>query len=411
MKDLLLDVLSILFPILFYQFASLTKWIPTGSWKDRIGLGVVCGIAIISTMLFPDTISDDISGDLRNIPLILSVLYGGYMSGIVSFLCLLLVRGWMDVEGLMLAIFTAVTVLALSSLFRPRFANRLPAWRFIIAISLSSVSSVISWYISSPQDSLLEMTFIQIALIHLAAMCMAAFLIEVTLQTKRLQEQVMSSEKMNLASQLASSVAHEIGTPLTVVKGFLQLAAGSSEGKHKMYLETSLAELGRAEYVINDFLNYAKPQLEKPDTLSVADLFEQIQHSVSSLACLHQVEVVIEVTEKLWIQADPFKVRQALVNILKNSIEASIAGGKVSLRACRESDRVHIQVSDAGEGMTTEQLTRLGTPFYSTKNNGTGLGLMVAFRIIQAIGGHVEYTSKQGKGTDAIISLPMVREP
>ncbi|MBB6670767.1 ATP-binding protein [Cohnella nanjingensis] len=408
MKDLLLDLLSLLFPILFYQFVALTKTIPSKGWQDQLGLGFVCGTAIISSMLLPDLITNDFNGDLRNIPLIISLLYGGYAAGLVSFLCFLTVRCLIEVDGLAMAILASLMVLTITSFFRPRFAKRLPRWRFFIAISLTLVSFMISWYFSPLDHPFLESILWRIALIHLVAMGMITFIMEVTLKTKRLQEQILSTEKMNLASRLASSVAHEIRSPLTVVKGFLQLAKGNLEGKNKDYIENSLTELTRAEYVINDFLNYAKPQLEKMETISVTETLDQISQTVSSLASLHNVNVVIDANEKLWIRADQLKIKQALVNILKNAIEASTKGGTVLLKAYRESDNIHIQICDEGEGMTTGELTRLGTPFYSTKNNGTGLGLMVAFRIIQATGGHLEYKSEKGKGTNAVVMLPTV---
>ncbi|WP_442603994.1 ATP-binding protein [Paenibacillus sp. KN14-4R] len=112
--------------------------------------------------------------------------------------------------------------------------------------------------------------------------------------------------------------------------------------------------------------------------------------------------------DNLWIQAEQFKIKQALMNIIKNSIDASTGKGQVSIKAYRQLNKVCIKIRDNGVGMTSEELAILGTPFYSTKTNGTGLGLMVTFRIIQAIKGTLEFQSVKGEGTNALVILPAV---
>ncbi|MED0671021.1 ATP-binding protein [Aneurinibacillus aneurinilyticus] len=415
LKDLLLDILDILFPLLLYQFVILTKPSINRTQKCQMLLGLLCGTAIVLSMLFPTKITNDFDGDLRSIPLIISVLYGGYIGGVVSFTCFLICRYFIGLDGFFISFFASSIICAFAYLFVTHFDKRPPRTRFIICMSLSLVAFIILWCASIFSYQAREFstisTILQICLLQLLTMCMSVFLMEVTIKTKSMQEQIIRTEKLNITSQLAASVAHEIRSPLTSIKGFLQLMLHNAEGKNKGYLEISMAELKRAEYIINDFLNFAKPQIETVEVFTICQILNQIKESVFTFAQTNNVKLDVNSEQNLWIQADQFKIKQALIYIIKNSIEASmISQGQVSIKAYRKLNKVCIQICDNGTGMTSEELMRLGTPFYSTKTNGTGLGLMVAFRIIQAVSGKLEFQSVKGKGTTALVIFPAVAD-
>ncbi|MBJ6363050.1 ATP-binding protein [Paenibacillus sp. GCM10012307] len=407
MRDLLLDFLSILFPVMLYQFLVLAKSTRVKDSVYKISLGLLAGLAIVCSMLLPDPIINDLDGDLRNIPLIIALLYGGYLSGGISLFCFLLTRYLIGTDGWEVAFVGILTVLVATAIFHSRFARRTPRQRLVITTGLALTGFIVNGFVAIAQQhpDFLNMSRLAITgVIEMSAMVMATCLMEVTIKSKLMQRQLLSAEKMNLASHLASSVAQEVRSPLAVVKGYLQLVFESVEGKNRIYIETSLAELKRAEYVIHDFLNFAKPQLEKMEIVQVADMLHHIRQTMSETVAMHNVDLQIEAEETLLLEADRYKIMKALGHVIKNAIEAS-NGGQVFINAQRVLDKIQISISDNGEGMTPEELTRLGTPFYSTKTNGTGLGLMVAFRIIQAIGGQLEYTSEKGKGTTSVVSL------
>ncbi|OPA73607.1 hypothetical protein BVG16_27760 [Paenibacillus selenitireducens] len=416
LKDLLLDILDILFPLLIYQFVCITnKNFYKRDQHRQMLLGLCCGTAIVLSMLLPATITNDFDGDLRSILLIISVLYGSYRGGIISLTFFLVCRFFIGMDGFFISFVASFIICAATYPFAARFHKRSPQTRFIICFLLTIASFIILWCASVftyQMDELksISITF-QIFLLQLITMCMSVFLMEITIKAISMQEQIICTEKLNVTSQLAASVAHEIRSPLTSIKGFLQLLLRNAEGKEKQYLEISMVELNRMEYILNDFLNYAKPQIETKKVFTVSEILNQIKESIDPIAQSNSVGLDVVSEDNLWIQADQYKIKQALINIIKNSIDASIASkGQVSITAYRQLNKVCIKIRDNGVGMTSEQLSILGTPFYSTKMNGTGLGLMVTFRIVQAINGKLEFQSVKGEGTTALVILPSVAD-
>lgn len=225
-----------------------------------------------------------------------------------------------------------------------------------------------------------------------------------------LRTEMQKSEKLNIVSELAASVAHEVRNPLTVVRGFIQLLESTEDVKNKDYMRLVLAELDRAEQIISDYLNLARPQIEKKEHICLSAQLIEMTTLMSSFAAMQGVYLQVEISESLYTIGDKTKLKQAIMNVVKNGIEA-IQGNKGYLKvtAIQKDETIVIRVKDSGVGMTKEQLARLGQPYYSLKEKGTGLGLMVTFSILQAHNGTLEYKSESGKGTEAIIILPAVR--
>ncbi|MGU3568412.1 ATP-binding protein [Paenibacillus sp. A51L] len=124
---------------------------------------------------------------------------------------------------------------------------------------------------------------------------------------------------------------------------------------------------------------------------------------------MHSGVLLVKASEHLTIIGNTSKFKQALINIMKNSIESLKENGKIELEAYEENDEAVIRITDNGQGMSEEQLARLGNPYFSSKSEGTGLGLMVTFQIIEAMKGTLTYRSEKGKGTEAMIRFPLVR--
>lgn len=213
-------------------------------------------------------------------------------------------------------------------------------------------------------------------------------------------------EKMEILSELAASVAHEVRNPLQVTRGFLQLLRETAEGNPKKYLGFALDELDRASDIITDFLTFAKPQLDDVTVLRLSAEFEHIEGILKPMANIQGGEIRVKLAEDLFIEGNSSKLKQAFVNIVKNSIEALDGEGEIDIWAYRENAEVVIHVKDNGAGMDEKELSRLGEPYFSSKSKGTGLGLMVTFRIIEVMRGKIEFKSQKGVGTEAIVRFP-----
>jgi two-component system, sporulation sensor kinase B len=228
----------------------------------------------------------------------------------------------------------------------------------------------------------------------------------------KLQQELQRAEKMNAIGQLAASVAHEIRNPMTVVKGFLQifLAKNMSEEEH-MYLKLMIEELNRAETIINDYLSLAKPDLGKLEVIDSRDMAEKVMDLMTSYAMMSKnISLHSEIKEDLKVRGNKNELKQVLINILKNGIEAMSDGGKLSLTLERKGSFGVFVIRDTGIGMTDEELSRLGTAFYSLKERGTGMGLMVCYQIIERMKGHIKVSSIKGEGTTFEIMVPLLTE-
>lgn len=230
--------------------------------------------------------------------------------------------------------------------------------------------------------------------------------VEYSKQLEMFNNELQRSEKMEIISELAASVAHEVRNPLQVTRGFLQLLVEKQQQADKVYLSMALEELDRASGIITDFLTFAKPEGGKITELNVLDEFIHIEGILVPLANLQGGKITTHIPKDLYVRGNSSKFKQAFINIIKNSIEALRGEGDIQIWGYEDDGHVVIHIKDNGEGMDEEVLARLGEPYFSNKTKGTGLGLMVTFRIIEVMDGEINFTSKKGAGTEAIIQFP-----
>ncbi|NHC41600.1 sensor histidine kinase [Bacillus sp. MM2020_1] len=222
-------------------------------------------------------------------------------------------------------------------------------------------------------------------------------------------EQIQQAERLKTTGQLAAAVAHEIRNPLTVVKGFLQLYqkdAGFSEDI-KGNFTLMIDELNIAEQVITQFLSIAKPNKETEiETVNLRVVLQSVTDLLHSYGLLHDNKIELIRMEDCYIAANNIEFKQLLINIIKNAIEASKIGDSVIVSAGRNKDFIEIKVVDFGQGMSEAEIKSLGTPFYSLKSKGTGLGMMICYNIAAKYKGTIDFQSTKGEGTTVTIRFP-----
>ncbi|MCY8595043.1 ATP-binding protein, partial [Bacillus haynesii] len=225
---------------------------------------------------------------------------------------------------------------------------------------------------------------------------------------KRSEKMLMKSEMLSAVGQLAAGIAHEIRNPLTSLKGFLQLMIQSKKYQ-KDYAEVMMSEFIRLEAIINEFLVLAKTKSTTFDPVQVNSIVEDVCMVLESQAVLNNVRIEKQLSGDLpEILAVSNELKQVFLNILKNAIEAmEDAEGFITIRSYFEKDSVFITFEDQGKGISKDVLEKLGEPFYTTKEKGTGLGLMVTFKIIENHGGSIHFESEEGKGTIVKLKLPI----
>jgi two-component system, sporulation sensor kinase B len=416
-EKLLLHVFVILAPILVY----------TSFFENRrIGqspyfIGMMYGLSAI-LCLTVSFYSYGLYWDLRYVPLVLSFLYGGPIAGGITFLSIVGARTFMAADSLLFGYISITLAASVPFLYVKRFWKHQVKKRILTAIwlgiwpSFIMLSILITWlyFSGNPGNDIRELTIyvLLFGVIQIVAIGFASMLHEAVIERRLMKKEMQRAEKLNTLGELAASIAHEVRNPLTVVKGFLQLM--KSEEKEKddnyQYLSLVLSELARAEAIINDYLNFAKPQFEKIERVELSATMSDVIALLNPLAIKQGVELRSDLEEEVCLHTDRNQYKQALVNVIKNAIEATDHGGRiiVSLKAVGQDARITIK--DNGKGMSKEQLSRIGTLFYTTKDKGTGLGTMVSLRIIEAMEGKITYKSELGKGTEVRITLPLVRQ-
>ncbi|MUT68600.1 HAMP domain-containing sensor histidine kinase [Paenibacillus sp. NEAU-GSW1] len=222
-------------------------------------------------------------------------------------------------------------------------------------------------------------------------------------------EQLQQTERLKLTGQLTAAVAHEIRNPITVVRGFLQLFkedssfGDSAKGKFKLMID----ELNTVEQIVSQFLTLSKPNKDQSaEQVDVRDVIQSVTGLLNSYALLSDNQIDIDVEEDCFISINMIEFKQLLMNMIKNALEASDAGKSVVVTAYRSRQHIEIKIIDEGCGMSEAEVKSLGTPFYSLKSNGTGLGLMICYNIVEKYEGKLDYTSSKGHGTTVTIRFP-----
>ncbi|WP_121613037.1 PAS domain S-box protein [Mesobacillus foraminis] len=227
-------------------------------------------------------------------------------------------------------------------------------------------------------------------------------------QNKRTEEYLRKSDRLSAIGQLAAGIAHEIRNPLTSIKGFLQLMIEKSSNKE--YYQIMLREIDRIELITNEFLILAKPQAKKYCKKSITAILGGFLPLVETQANMRNIEIITEIDELLpAIYCDANQIKQVFLNVMKNAIESMPKGGQITMKVKRNEESLLISIEDQGCGISSERLKRIGEPFYSTKEKGTGLGLMIIFNIIKEHQGTIQITSQLHKGTKVQIRLPYIQ--
>jgi two-component system sporulation sensor kinase A len=221
-------------------------------------------------------------------------------------------------------------------------------------------------------------------------------------------DELRNLDRLAIIGQLAAGVAHEIRNPLTSLKGFSKLLQRTTDkGKQEDYLSIIMNEIDRIDKIVNEFMSLAKPQAILFERENLHLILESTVNILYPQALLYNVQIKSEYSnDEIELFCNPNQLKQVFVNFLKNAIESMPLGGTVHIHVQkREGKRVLIRFSDEGIGIDEGLMRFLGTPFYTTKDKGIGLGLTVSNKIIQEHNGTMKIESEIGTGTIVKVEL------
>lgn len=384
------------------------KFIQSSVWNVYF-VCIICTLIVIS-LLLSVSVGHGFMYDLRFVPFLLGGLYGGKRVTIGLGFFLLTIRFILGGDGFWLSLFLIIISTIGIFVISPIYVRK-ALWTKLSIVSIFSIGYAAIGYLI---PSLLygfhdHIEFAIYGVILVISTFFVTYLAEILRTAFVLQLEAMKFEKMEIVSHLAASISHEVRNPLTAVIGFLQLIGENehSNEKSKSYAMYAIEEANRASEIINDYLTFAKPHSNEECLMNIEKEIRKCQDILRPLTLKQNVDIDTFFQHKGGIKGDPHKFHQVLLNIFKNGIEAMPDGGVLTIQTFENREHIHIKITDTGHGMKQEHIARLGEPYFSLKGHkGTGLGMMVVYRIVESMKGQVTVTSEIDNGTSITLAFP-----
>lgn len=226
------------------------------------------------------------------------------------------------------------------------------------------------------------------------------------LENEKIKEKIIKLDRLNLISQMACGVAHEIRNPLQVVMGYLQFMSLKAEGKSKSQISLIVDELKSVNELITDFLSVARDKRVERAMLQLNSIIYESSLLIYPEAIKNGIDIQLKLDKSLpQLYLDKKEIKQLILNLTQNAIQAMGDKGVVEITTVSQSGKVQLSISDTGIGISPEQLEKIFDPFFTTKDSGTGLGLAVCKSIIERHNGEIVVESREGIGTTFTITF------
>ena len=237
-------------------------------------------------------------------------------------------------------------------------------------------------------------------------------------ELKQAQDEIIRSEKLATVGRLAAGIAHEIGNPIGIVLGYLDLLESDdiSREEKRDYLQRIESEVNRINQIIRQLLDFSRPSSGKVDETPVHKIITKTVEMFKPQPIMEDIEIHLELAaEKDTVLADQNELQQVFLNIIMNAADAlsgkdpSGSERQLLIRTENVGDSIRLHLSDNGPGMSEDELAHIFDPFFTTKDpgKGTGLGLSVCYRIVEGLGGAIRAESTEGEGMTLLITLPL----
>lgn len=225
-----------------------------------------------------------------------------------------------------------------------------------------------------------------------------------------IRERLANSERMAALGEVAAKVAHEIRNPLVSVGGFAQRLEKKLSGNLKEYATIITNEVQRLEDILRDILGFVRQVRLSRTDVDINELLKETVSLVEDEAADREILIETDFSDVPEILVDPDRIKESLLNIVKNAIQAVLTQGTISVKTFTWGNDVVVEIRDTGPGIDNKDMPFIFDPFYTTKPSGTGLGLAITRRIIEEHGGRIEVESHPGEGTTITIYLPTIKE-
>ena len=400
---LLFNIITITYPLFLYLFYSLKKK-NLNETKSKAILDISILSSFFLSLYFNNYIDENGQIILLTFHLLFSFLYKRTYLSIFISLILIDILFIMGNYNIILNIFLISSYFILYSIYKVRtFSNS----RFINIYSIINIIFYILCNIKNISDLKTITLIITTSIIYSIINRIITFYIKNENEMLNIYFAMQDVEKEDHIQTSLFKITHEIKNPLAVVKGYISIFDVNDAEKSERYINIINNEVDRSLELLNDFKDLSKINVVK-NKMSILELFDDIKQTMIPLFNAKNIKYEIKCESNIVLNADYNRMKQVLVNLIKNSIEAcNKEKNLITVTTFCSNTTLYIVVKDNGEGMDKDTLEKIFTPFYTTKHYGTGLGVCLSKEIIEAHNGSLNYTSVKNKGTVAKIVLPV----
>ncbi len=400
---LLFNIITITYPLFLYLFYSIKKK-NLNEKKDKTILDISLLSSFFICLYFNNSINKNEQMILLTLPILFSFLYKRTSISIfmsIVIIDLLFTKNNYTIFGSIILV--TLYYILYNIYLRKTFSNK----KFINIYSIINAAFYLFFSIPYLKNREEIITIVSTSIIYFIINKIIACFIKKENEMLDIYLAMRDVEKEDHIQTSLFKITHEIKNPLAVVKGYISLFDVNNSEKSKRYIDIINNEVDRSLELLNDFKDLSRVNVIKKE-MNIIDLFDDIKETLVPLFKAKKIKYEIKCESDITINADYNRMKQVLVNLIKNSIEASNKEKSlITLTTFYSNSSLYIIVKDNGEGMDKDTLEKIFTPFYTTKHYGTGLGVCLSKEIIEAHNGSLSYTSILNKGTIAKIVLPI----
>lgn len=400
--NIIINIILVLFPILIYFVYSCYAEVNNQKNKD-IAFEILIFSSLYLCLKYGNNITKDGLLLFSNIPILVSYLKKKDKLALVLSLFTIFYCYFVFNISIIYIIIKHVSYFIIFYICQKK---KMDNEKFIIIISIFQAFflSFIYYYNLETQN-----LFFDIFLLIIIFLIVSVFILCLFETLNKLSTIFISIKDLEKEKQLKNSLfklTHEIKNPLAVCKGYLEMLNLENKEKSIKYIDIIKQEIERSLLIMAEFSEFNKIKINK-ELVDINLLLEEVYNSYNLLANNKNIKLKFNNNEEIYLNIDYNKIKQVIVNMIKNSIEAIKEDGLIKIESVKKNKYLYITITDNGIGMSKETLERLTEMFFTTKKNGTGLGISLSSEIIKAHGGNIDYQSNIDCGTKVTIKLPV----
>lgn len=407
LKDLLLNTILILFPILGYFVYSCYQNIRKNE-KESLVLNITLITSLYLCLTFGNIENNNKILLFCNIPIIIAYLKNKTMMGLILSFFVILYSNYLFDVNIIIIILKYLGYYILYLICQKKKTSDLN-FILLLAVFQGFFLSFEYFFVTNASIEHIIELFVIVTIYYLITFLILN-LFEVIDHISAIFLTVKELEQEKQIKNSLFKITHEIKNPIAVCKGYIDMIDPQNIAKTEKYIPIIKQELDRSLNIMNDYMEFSKIKLNK-ELIDINLLLEDVYDGFKLLMKNKEIDITLKDNkEEIYLEGDYNRLKQVLLNLLKNCTEAIDKEGKITIKRGIKNEYYYISIKDTGCGMSKEQLKKVKEMFWTTKINGSGLGVSLSNEIINGHQGFLDYESTLNKGTKVTIRLPLKKD-